>query len=357
MSAVIVALAAEAMVRLWVPQQTFWPVSNIYQPSDVPGLHYTYRPDFEGVAFGVDLRTNSLGFRGAEWAKEKAAGTLRIALIGDSHAFGFGVPSADIIPQVLSRRLEDRYGVPTEVLNFGVNGYNGAQQLAALEHLALDYRPDLVLVLPANNDHKPSLRADSEGWLHWDGEGSNEGSRMVDRAIEEVVATDVSWWMDKSRLVLYLKLLEKRRRFAGQAHVQRRTESGQFTVDEELMGPPDPWMGFFPPGPVALRLQETVYDPLVKGMDRIEERGLPIVLATFCSSPDYRQMFQILEEERGVTLIELFELFPEAGSWDELTAQFGLGWDAHLNAVAHRRFAEAIDAAIAEGDLLRQALE
>lgn len=342
LSALFVLAVAEVMVRLTIPEETFWPVSNIYQPAELDELVYTYRPNFEGVAFGVDLKTNSLGFRSHEWSLEKASGTFRIALIGDSHAFGFGVPSKSIMPTVLTELLEERYGAPTEILNFGVNGYNTFQQLAALRELALDYAPDMVILLPANNDHKPPLRADDDGWLHWDGEGGNERSRMVDKSIEEVQVDEVSWWMDKSRLFLYLKLLQKRQEFADQTQEQRQASEEHSTATGK------DWMGEFPPGPVSERLAETVHVPFSDMLDAIEARDLPVILASFCGSTDYRQLFQIYEQERGVPVLELLTLFPETTSWEDLTKQFGLGWDDHLNAAAHRRWAVALDAMIAE---------
>lgn len=342
LSVVFVLVAAEVMVRVMVPEETFWPVSNIYQASEVPGLIYTYRPDFEGVAFGVDLRTNRLGFRGPQWSDEKKPGSLRIALVGDSHAFGFGVPSSQIMPTVLSELLQERLKRPVEVLNFGVNGYNSLQQQAALEHLALSYGPDMVILLPASNDHQPPLRADGEGWLHWDGEGSNERSRMVDKSIDEVKVDEVSWWMEKSRLFLYLKLWQKRRQFAGQTQAERQASAEHSTLSGEK------WMGDFPPGPVVDRLRETVYQPMGEMLNLLQERQVPVIVASFFGPTDYRQMLQVLEQEHGVVVLELLTLFPETSSWEDLTHRFGLGWDDHLNAAAHRRWAVALADLIVE---------
>ena len=340
LTALIVLIGAEIMVRLTIPEETFWPVSNIYRPSEVPGVLYTYRPEFEGVAFGVDLKTNSVGFRSHEWRQEKSDDTFRIALIGDSHAFGFGVPSKRIMPTVLTELLEERYDGPAEVLNFGVNGYNTWQHLAVLQHLALDYDPDMVLLLPCSNDHKPPLRADDEGWLHWDGEDSNEKSRMVDKSIDKVKLDEVSWWMDKSRLYLYLKLVQRRQEFAAEAQAHRQTVGEQPNAGE--------WMADFPPGPVAERLAETVHEPFSQMLDILEERQVPVVVATFTGHLDYRQLFDKYSQERGVPVLELLKLFPETTGWDDLTDQFGLGWDDHLNAAAHERWAVALDALIAE---------
>ena len=87
----LLTITSELMVRWLVPKETFWPISNIYQAVDTPKVGYTYKPNFEGTALGVDLKTNRLGFRGPDWSLEKSDDTVRIALIGDSHAFGYGI--------------------------------------------------------------------------------------------------------------------------------------------------------------------------------------------------------------------------------------------------------------------------
>ena len=333
LSLLLLVAGGEATVRLLVPAETFWPVSNIYRPAEAPGVLYTYRAGFEGTAFGVDLETNSLGFRGPEWPRQKTPGTLRIALVGDSHAFGFGVPYEDTVGEVLARLLEERLGRPAEVLNFGVNGFNSRQQRAVFDHYVLGYDPDLLLLLPANNDHDPPLRADADGWLHWDGVGENEKSRIVDKSIEKVEArTDGSWWKRRSRLVLYLNLMRQRLQFHEAAQTQRTAQHA----------PDARWMAPVVPGPISERLAEPVYTPLKAVVEEARARSLPVVLACFCSSPDYRRMLRRFAQEDGVPGIELLALFPEARSWEELTAQFGLGWDNHLNAVAHRRWATAL---------------
>ena len=53
-------------------------------------------------------------------------------------------------------------------------------------------------------------------------------------------------------------------------------------------------------------------------------------------------MFRDLSREENVPLIELLALFPEARSWPDLLDKFGLGWNPHLNGVAHERWGTAL---------------
>ncbi len=337
LSLVAVGLGTELLTRLLIPREVFWPISNIYRAADISAVAYTYMPSFTGTAFGVDLETNSLGFRGPEWRREKSRGTLRVALIGDSIAFGFGVPFDQTAGELLAAALHRLGGPPVEVLNFGINGHNSRQQLAVLQHYGLRFDPDLVILVPANNDHKPALLVDPEGWLHWDG-SAKENTRVVDKSIAKISSPEPPGWIKHSRALLYLRLwLRQRAATAGPRSDQLMPATDQ-SAD---------WMAPTPPGPVSTRLANTVFDPLRESIEMAQGRGIAVVLAPFCSSRDYRQMFQILATERGVPVLELPTLFPEAKSWAEFTAKFSLGWDSHPNAEAQQRFAEGLAERIA----------
>ena len=50
-------------------------------------------------------RVNAAGFRGPQRSREKPPGVLRIATLGDSSTFGYGVPYADTFSAQLETRL------------------------------------------------------------------------------------------------------------------------------------------------------------------------------------------------------------------------------------------------------------
>ena len=243
---------SEIMVRMIIPKETFWPVSNIYRPSNNPNILYTYKSNFSGVAFGQKLNTNDLGFRGPNWSQEKPAHVFRIALIGDSHAFGYGVAFEDTVGEVLTKILSDKHSISVEVMNFGVNGFNSLQQEAVLSDIALNYDPSLVVILPANNDHQNALTADTEGWLHWDGDDKNSKSRMIDRSIEKTKVEDVFGFRKKSHLYLYFKLWQKRYALQNGSGTPRDVDTSTTNMTAK-------WMGEFSLGPISERLREPVY--------------------------------------------------------------------------------------------------
>ncbi len=110
----------------------------------------------------VRYRTNAQGFRGDDFSVARRPGALRIALLGDSFAFGLGVKEQD----TLARQLEKDLGAPCpiEVINFGVLGYSTDQEEALLRKKVLAYAPDLVMVWYFLND--PEI----EGTLRFLGE-------------------------------------------------------------------------------------------------------------------------------------------------------------------------------------------
>ena len=116
-----------------------------------PRLRFELRPGGTARA-EVDYRINAHGMRDRDVRLEKAAGTRRIAVLGDSIAFGYWVAEADAFPRQLERLLSEAGTGPIEVLNFGVPGYNVAQETEVLRERALPFAPDLVIVALCLND-------------------------------------------------------------------------------------------------------------------------------------------------------------------------------------------------------------
>jgi hypothetical protein len=121
-----------------------------YRLSDNPVLRYELVP---GSPDGED-QINTDGMRDREHRVAKPSGVFRIACLGDSITYGFGVPSPSSYPARLENRLNSSAarGVRFEVLNFGVTGYNITQSIENLRARALKYRPDLVIYQYCLND-------------------------------------------------------------------------------------------------------------------------------------------------------------------------------------------------------------
>ncbi len=115
--------------------------------SSNPRLAFELRPGAV-VRSEVDYRINAEGLRNPGVPVAKAPGVRRIAVLGDSIAFGYWVGEE----QTFARQLEGMLGASVQVLNFGVPGYNLDQEIETLRARAFAYAPDLVVVAFCLND-------------------------------------------------------------------------------------------------------------------------------------------------------------------------------------------------------------
>lgn len=171
--ALVTALATlgllELAVRFVVPPSASQVLRGLHRATPehpwlyemVPGVRRT------DPASGIVYEVNAAGFRDRGHARDKPAGTFRIAVIGDSLSFGYGVA----LEQTFARRLESRLaaipGTPRfEVLNLGVSGYNPYAESELLRGVGLAYAPDLVLVQFCVNDlNDPTMHFDTQTML------------------------------------------------------------------------------------------------------------------------------------------------------------------------------------------------
>jgi hypothetical protein len=97
---------------------------------------------------------NSFGMRDEEFAIDSIRNLYKIAVIGDSHAYSTSVKNmAETFPSQLEKYLNQNIGQRTvKVLNFGVPGYNTAQELEVLKAKALTFKPKIVILQYCIND-------------------------------------------------------------------------------------------------------------------------------------------------------------------------------------------------------------
>jgi lysophospholipase L1-like esterase len=169
-----------------------------------------YRDSASSAPRIVEMHVNQQGFRGPLVEPKKPAGSLRIACIGDSHTFGYGVADDRTWPAALERRLRAREpNRAIEVLNCGVDAYDTLQEVLWLEKKVLAFEPDGVLLqfyvndtavrgendAPADTDWLFDLsQPRREGFVRW----LREHSRFADLALD--------WAYRRRGLAVYAKL-------------------------------------------------------------------------------------------------------------------------------------------------------
>ncbi|HEX2223417.1 MAG TPA: SGNH/GDSL hydrolase family protein, partial [Thermoanaerobaculia bacterium] len=153
-------LFAEILVRLLGAAPEVGVIrAGRFQLSPNPLIGYEPVPDLdyqgESLAFYDYVgASNRLGYRDRDHAEKKPAGTFRILVLGDSIAAGLGVKRyEETFPAFLEDLLREK-GIPVEVLNFGVSGYNTRQEVETLKDKGLRFDPDLVLLAYTLNDRE-----------------------------------------------------------------------------------------------------------------------------------------------------------------------------------------------------------
>lgn len=118
-----------------------------------PGQSHTMR---RGGGGAFQVRTNSIGFRGAEPPRhERSPDAVVIQLYGDSMMHGAGVDDGDTIAAILQTELASRLGGrEIHVMNFAMPMNYLASQFIIYEHWGRHYRPDIAVF--QYNGHVPS---------------------------------------------------------------------------------------------------------------------------------------------------------------------------------------------------------
>jgi lysophospholipase L1-like esterase len=142
-ASILLSLAlAEVVVR------TFYPQTMGFSHHTRDGLQ-VHVPNARGVyrrqEFETDVRFNSMGLRGGEFAMPKPEGTYRIVALGDSFTAGLQVDEEDLFTTRIEQALSAAHA-PVEVLNLGVSGYGTDDELILLRRYGAALAPDLVLV-------------------------------------------------------------------------------------------------------------------------------------------------------------------------------------------------------------------
>ena len=126
----------------------------LYEPH--PSLYWAPKPDQDAKTKigGFPIHVNGHGTRGPEFEVPKPEGVFRILSLGDSRAFGWGLPEDKTYAQRLEKGLNERLpkdaDFRVEVINAGVNAWSYPQFKIYMEEVGMGFDPDLVILGDAN---------------------------------------------------------------------------------------------------------------------------------------------------------------------------------------------------------------
>jgi hypothetical protein len=128
----------------------------IFHKSAAPGVSYELAANARGYTWGHTwVEANEFGMRSPAVALKKPAGTLRVAVFGDSVTFGQGVLDEETYPRVLERQLRERRGASgrrVEVLNFALPAYNISNIVSSFVEKGVAFDLDVAILAPIVED-------------------------------------------------------------------------------------------------------------------------------------------------------------------------------------------------------------
>ena len=265
------------------------------------------------------IALNADGFRSAPTARDKRAGALRIACIGDSWTFGMNVNQDASYPGRLEAVLKQQQpGADLEILNFGVLGYSSFQGLELLKRHVLDLHPDVVLIGFGMND--------SEVAGYRDRDVGHAGAPGWRDRVKSVAA-----WSDLYGLLKYFALvLRFHPRAVGdflKADAKTEPSKGSDAVNYDDI---EPWTRVSPPD----------YDRNIREMVTLARgRGARVVLLDNELWPEspYRPVLAAVARDERIPLVDSLRIIAD----EKTRIERGMETRFHLERAAGDRPAEA----------------
>lgn len=113
--------------------------------------------------FALNTRLNSLGCRDKEWTVEKPPGVWRIAFVGDSFTYGWGIEHVeDRFPDRVQARFDRQSTRSVEVMNVAKPGWDTGAQIEPIQDMIDVYGVDEVVLGYVPNDIEKLLTRSPE---------------------------------------------------------------------------------------------------------------------------------------------------------------------------------------------------
>jgi hypothetical protein len=192
---------------------------------------------FIRLEFSYPVKINSDGLWDAE-VRDKRAGEFRVAVLGDSFAWGLGAPYGERFTEVIEAR-----NPRINVLNFGVTAFSPVQEMLQLDKVIALKSDYVVLAICLANDVFENVIANAYGHvkpyarLTADGNGFEVRGYPLPEQVE--LGSYLFGWTSQSRIVSLVNLYLNQR-------IQRRpptentmTDASMLYVPLDRLSPPD----------------------------------------------------------------------------------------------------------------------
>lgn len=135
-------------------------IGHLIEPAADPELLYELKKGLFTEWSGVLVRTSDTEpARISTFLAPPPPEAIRIALLGDSSAFGWRIEYESTYAEIVRRKLEQRLGFPVELRNYALPGYGSLQSRIRFETNVVPWKPDLVILHYDHNDSEPTNTA------------------------------------------------------------------------------------------------------------------------------------------------------------------------------------------------------
>ncbi|MDP8243606.1 MAG: GDSL-type esterase/lipase family protein [Candidatus Hinthialibacter antarcticus] len=124
---------------------------------------------------------NHFGMRAGEVQIKKSPDIVRIALMGDSTTYGWGVSQDKTFAAQLGALLNQDDGPKVETLNFGAPGFTSYQTLKQYEWLVHNFDPDVLVLAFGLYDGFEARVSDAEWYAPLEQAGTGKQPGLLDR--------------------------------------------------------------------------------------------------------------------------------------------------------------------------------
>lgn len=259
----------------------FYRADPILGRANIPGAAGWFTD--EGHAY---VQINSDGLRDRKHSLDKPAGTIRIAVLGDSFAAALQVPAEQTFWGQLAANLAScpsRRDRPIEVLNFGVVGYGTAQEYLMLQTRVWKYHPDIVLLaFLTSNDIADNARALKQSnntpyFVHRDGKLVEDPSFRAKYEKAGTSLFDGAW----DTLYAHVRLLQAWAKAKQQIELMANTGKSQAAITIPGQEPGLYEAVYQPPSDPVWQEAWAVTEDLIRAMAaNVHAHGASFVIAT-----------------------------------------------------------------------------
>jgi hypothetical protein len=108
--------------------------------------------------FALHVKLNSLGCRDSEWTVEKPAEVRRIAFVGDSYTYGWGIENvADRFTERIQALFDRRRPGAVQIMNVAKPGWDTGDQIRPVKDMIEVYGADEIVLCYVFNDVEKAL--------------------------------------------------------------------------------------------------------------------------------------------------------------------------------------------------------